>query len=193
MFIAGVHMAPLMERGKTRLIVLPMLAIAGCAAALPVVQRQTFGISQRGDTLLKEVALGGHNRVRAALGLAPLGWNDTLAADARAYAEQMARSGRFEHAPHGNPPQGENLWTGTLGAYSYEQMVGQWMAEQDDYRARPVPDSSNDGRWEDVAHYTQIVWRGTTQLGCATASNARDDYLVCRYLPAGNVIGRMAY
>jgi hypothetical protein len=27
-------------------------------------------------------------------------------------------------------------------------------------------------------------------MGCAMASNARNDYLVCRYSPAGNIVGR---
>ena len=45
------------------------------------------------------------------------------------------------------------------------------------------------GDWSQVAHYTQIVWPSTERVGCATASNRSNDYLVCRYLPAGNVVG----
>jgi hypothetical protein len=40
-----------------------------------------------------------------------------------------------------------------------------------------------------VAHYTQIVWPTTQRVGCATASNRSSDYLVCRYLPTGNLVG----
>jgi hypothetical protein len=35
-----------------------------------------------------------------------------------------------------------------------------------------------------------MVWPTTTKVGCAIASNARHDFLVCRYSPAGNVMGR---
>ena len=81
---------------------------------------------------------------------------------------------------------------GTRGAYRYDEMMGHWVAESRYYRPRPTPDFSTTGRGEDVAHYTQIIWRGTTEFGCATATNATDDYLVCRYSPPGNVMGRMA-
>ncbi|HEV2818018.1 MAG TPA: CAP domain-containing protein [Allosphingosinicella sp.] len=149
----------------------------------------------RGAALLERAMLSGHNEARAALGLAPLRWNAALAADARRYADELARTGRFAHSPQprGDPPQGENLWTGTRGAYSYPEMIGHWVAERRFYRPLPVPDSSVSGRFGDVGHYSQIVWRATQEVGCAEARNRRDDYLVCRYLPAGNIVGETAY
>jgi hypothetical protein len=48
---------------------------------------------------------------------------------------------------------------------------------------------SRTGNWSDVGHYTQIVWPASQRVGCATASNRANDYLVCRYLPAGNIVG----
>jgi len=172
--------------------------LAGCSAAAPpqrVVEERAFsGQAPRGTALLRQAMIAGHNEARAAAGVAPLSWNAALATDAQAYANELARSGRFEHSrePRGRVPEGENLWTGTRGAYRYEEMMGHWVAESRYYRPRPTPDFSTTGRGEDVAHYTQIIWRGTTEFGCATASNATDDYLVCRYTPPGNVMGRMA-
>jgi hypothetical protein len=157
--------------------------------------RRSGAPAPRGPGRLRGNMLAGHNAARAALGLEPLRWSDALAADAGAYAAQMARSGRFEHSPlpRGTPSQGENLWTGTRGAYAYREMVGHWVAERRFYVALPVPNSSNSGRFGDVGHYTQIVWRGTREVGCAEASSPSDDYVVCRYLPAGNVAGQTAY
>jgi len=134
------------------------------------------------------------NAARAAAGVAPLVWSDGLAADALAYAQVLARTGRFAHAaqPQGPGRQGENLWTGTRAAYSYEEMVGHWVAERRDFVNGVTPAFSRTGRWEDVAHYTQIVWRGSSAVGCALASNRTDDYLVCRYSPPGNVVGERA-
>ncbi len=149
----------------------------------------------RGEALLRETMLAGHNAAREGLGLAPLRWNEALAADAAAYARALARTGRFAHSPQprGDPPQGENLWTGTRGAYAYREMIGHWVDERRFYRPLPVPDSSSDGRFGDVGHYTQIVWRTTQEVGCAEARSRTDDYLVCRYLPAGNMVGQVAY
>jgi hypothetical protein len=145
----------------------------------------------RGQALLERVMLSRHNAARAAVGLAPLAWDEGLAADARGYADEMARSGRFAHADqHG---EGENLFTGTRGAYSYAEMIDLWLAERRDFVNAATPGFSRTGRAGDVAHYTQIVWRGTHAVGCALASNARDDFLVCRYSPAGNVVGERTY
>ena len=48
---------------------------------------------------------------------------------------------------------------------------------------------SRSGNWEDVGHYTQMIWPGSVRVGCAIRSSASNDYLVCRYSPAGNVMG----
>ena len=89
--------------------------------------------------------------------------------------------------------QGENLFTGTRGAYRYDEMVDLWVDERRDFANRTVPGASISGNWAGVAHYVQIVWRGTRAVGCAMASGASDDYLVCRYSPAGNVVGQKAF
>ena len=85
--------------------------------------------------------------------------------------------------------QGENLFMGTRGAYDYREMADAWIDERASFRGGTFPEVSATGDWSDVGHYTQIVWPETRAVGCALASNANEDYLVCRYLPAGNVVG----
>lgn len=149
----------------------------------------------RGAALLRRAMIDGHDAARAEVGLAPLAWDDRLAADALAYAQTLARTRTFRHAEQAAGPtrQGENLFTGTRGAYDYREMVDLWVDEKRDFVNRPLPDISRTGRWSDVGHYSQIVWRTTLRFGCALASNDTDDYLVCRYSPAGNVWGQAAY
>ncbi|WP_304559184.1 CAP domain-containing protein [Sphingomonas immobilis] len=149
----------------------------------------------RGASLLQRAMLSAHAAARAEVGLPPLAWDDTLADHALAYACTLAAEHRFEHAhqPMGPSREGENLWTGTRDAYRYDEMVGSFVAEKRMFVNRPTPYFSTSGQWQDVAHYTQIVWRGTTRVGCALASNDRDDTLVCRYSPAGNVVGQAAF
>ena len=136
--------------------------------------------------------LAAHNAARVKIGVPPLKWNATLAADARVWANELAATGRFEHSPDapGEEPQGENLWAGTPRAFSPESMVGLWVAEKADYRAGVFPNNSRSGNVENVGHYTQLIWRDTRQVGCATAVGQREEFLVCRYSEAGNVYGQ---
>lgn len=148
----------------------------------------------RGAALLRRVMLDEHNAARAAVGVLPVVWNDTLAADAARYAAVLAATHTFRHSvePRGASPEGENLFMGSREAYRYAEMVGLWVAERRLYRAGAVPDISTTGSWHDTGHYSQIIWRRTTDVGCAVASDERNEYLVCRYGPPGNVWGRRA-
>jgi Cysteine-rich secretory protein family len=136
--------------------------------------------------------LEAHNVARKAVDAAPLIWSDALANDARGWAQKLAQTGQFEHAPQPKGPsaQGENLWMGTVFAYSPEDMVSAWTAERQYYRRGIFPKVSTTGAWSDVGHYTQMIWHNTTHVGCAIARSEGDEYLVCRYSPPGNWIGQ---
>jgi hypothetical protein len=149
----------------------------------------TGGTSLRAD--FNERLLAAQNAERARVGVSPLRWNDRLAADARSWAKQLAATGRFEHSSDeaGKEPEGENLWAGTPRAYSPEAMIGLWASEKKDYRPGIFPNNSRSGDVEHVGHYTQLIWRGSDEVGCATAVGTREEFLVCRYSRAGNVYG----
>lgn len=136
--------------------------------------------------------LQAHNAARTAVKAPPLSWDPVLADDAMVWAKHLAATSKFEHDSQAgrNPRQGENLWMGTKGAYSHAEMAASWVDEKQYFRAGTFPKVSSTGNWADVGHYTQVIWKNTTSMGCAIASNASDDYLVCRYAPAGNVLGQ---
>ncbi|WP_265530113.1 CAP domain-containing protein [Sphingomicrobium marinum] len=153
-------------------------------------ERVSGGEVQRGD--FRQVMLSAHNDARSRYGSAPLVWDRDLEASAHAYAREMARTGVFRHDPsrERRRVQGENIWMGTRGAFSYQAMIGSMIDERRYFRRGVFPDNSTTGRWQDVGHYTQIIWPQTTRVGCAIASNSGHDYLVCRYSPPGNIDGR---
>lgn len=154
-----------------------LFAAASAAAQAPA------GVDQR---ILAEM-----NRERAAVGVPPLAWDPALAADAAAYVAVLAERGRLDHSPRASRPgQSENLWIGTRGAFTPEQMIGFWAAEKARFRPGVFPDVSSTGNWFEVTHYTQMIWRGTTRVGCATARDRSSDFLVCRFSPRGNVEGQ---
>lgn len=136
--------------------------------------------------------LAAHNVERLQAGVPALAWNNGLATEARAWANQLAATGTFEHSPDqpGKATEGENLWAGTPRAYSPEAMVGLWVGEKKDYRPGVFPNNSRSGDVDNVGHYTQLIWRASDQVGCATAIGRDEEYLVCRYSSAGNVYGQ---
>ncbi|MBU7581154.1 MAG: SCP-like extracellular [Porphyrobacter sp.] len=134
--------------------------------------------------------LGEHNAERAELGLEPLRWSHALRRDAQSWADHLAARGAFHHASHEQRQgQGENLWMGVRDTYTPWQMIDGFLAEKRIFRPGVFPEVSTTGRWSDVGHYTQIIWPETREVGCATAVNRRNEVLVCRYWPAGNVMG----
>ena len=135
--------------------------------------------------------LDAHNQERARFGAPRLGWSDKLAREAQAWAQQLAREGRMRHASQQERGgAGENLWMGSAGSYSARFMVDAFASEKRHFKPGTFPHVSRTGNWRDVGHFTQVVWHETQQLGCAVARNGRDDFLVCRYWPAGNTYGR---
>lgn len=168
-----------------------LAAAAALALAAPLIVGGTGRLTSL-DTRL----LAAHNRERTSAGIAPLAWDAELARDAAAWGRQLAAAGAFEHegSDDDDPDaEGENLWAGTKGAYTPEEMVGLWAEEKKHFRAGPIPNVSRTGAFEDVGHYTQMMWRDSDRVGCALAAGAEEEVLVCRYRTAGNVEGEAAF
>ncbi|RXW24688.1 hypothetical protein EST38_g1179 [Candolleomyces aberdarensis] len=129
--------------------------------------------------------LDAHNTVRAQHGAPALSWSPSLAQKAAFWADLclFRNSGGLLQAE----PYGEHIVAAT-GDFPIRAAVGTFMADKDKY------DPANPS----YTHWTQVVWKSTTELGCAIAScrNAlpgqpgRETLYVCLYNPAGNVIGQ---
>jgi uncharacterized protein YkwD len=151
---------------------------------------------------LANMVLAVHNRERAAIGVPPvdpLVWSDKLAADAKVWAEHLATTGEFVHDTEHLPTlgEGENLaamsWTGSHNTtVPIAQNMQGWVAEKNSYQGLPSATGTNV-----TGHYTQMVWRNTKEIGCATATSTASgggrDILVCRYSPPGNIVGKKPY
>ena len=143
------------------------------------------------DSNIPARILAMHNRERAAVGSPPLAWDPALAASAASYGPTLASLGRLAHSPRETRPgQRENLAMGSTGYYGIEDLVGFWVEEKRHFQPGLFPDVSRTGYWKDVAHYTQMIWKGTTNVGCALHNKGDRSYLICRYSPPGNADGR---
>lgn len=166
---------------------LSMTAIVAAGASAPASAQSSRLAS------FKERVLAMHNKERAGLGVGPLAWSDALAANASRWAARISRLSDLEH-DESLDVEGENLWRGTKGAYTPEDMVELWIDEKRAFRNNPIPNVSITGDIGDVGHYTQVVWRSTTLVGCAVADAiGGDEVMVCRYMEGGNIMGDRAY
>lgn len=172
--------------------VAPLLFGAAFAAllALPANRTSAEGLAASRDTGFAEVLLSVHNRERARLGETPLAWSGKLASDAQNWADHLAQTGTFSHMSGGQSGAGENIWRGTAGDYSAAEMIGTFVDERADYHPGRFPNVSRTGSWHNIGHYTQIIWPDTRMVGCAVARGDGQDVMVCRYWPAGNVVGK---
>jgi len=139
-------------------------------------------------------ALDFHNKVRKDVGTAPLEWSAELAAYAQAWADNLAkRNCAFEHRPHSGEFKqihGENIFWGSGMAYTVVTASKSWYDEIKEYKHAPL----NNDNWSVAGHYTQMVWKSTTQVGIAKAiCQGGETLIVANYDPAGNYMGQSAY
>lgn len=181
-------------RLKSKLsILIAFIGLASLAATATMANIATDYSDHLGDkpelTLaeFQNQLLDAHNDERLRVGVKPLIWDSKLSLDAQKWAQHLAKNGIFEHAS--DMQDGENLWMGDSAAYSPNEMVGLWISEIKLFKYGMFPKVSKSTDWTDVGHYTQLIWPTTSKLGCAKSSGGGNDFLVCRYDPAGNIAG----
>ncbi|KAM0328620.1 hypothetical protein ACHAQA_005031 [Verticillium albo-atrum] len=137
----------------------------------------------KSDDTFTSAVLDTHNTYRSEHEVDDLVWNTTLSE----YAEDYLNSDGDddEECPdfeHSDTPYGENL---AIGHANSSAAVEAWGDEREIY------DFDDQGFDKKTGHFTQLVWRNTTDVGCARKLCRGGDwdgwYLVCEYWPPGNV------
>lgn len=148
----------------------PVSVPAMPADAEPAAKQPTGSIAQR--------FVAAHNKARAQHCAPPLTWSTKLASVAQKWADSLRDQGcTFGHS---GGSYGENLAAGTIGALDPESTVAFWYDEIKQYKFPDGGFSMNTG------HFTQLVWRGTKQVGCGHSQCKGNDIWVCEYDPPGN-------
>ena len=131
-----------------------------------------------------------HNKARKEVGVDPVKWSPTLAKHAQEWADELARTGKWEHRK-GNK-YGENLSRGT--GYTVLELVEGWYDEKAKYK----PGTPYPGVGHGVGHYTQMVWKDNTEVGVGKAVITTGEYkgglvIVANYSPGRNFVGQKPY
>jgi pathogenesis-related protein 1 len=125
--------------------------------------------------------------------IAALSWSSALEASAQSWAEHLRDTAScapdYDKTLVASTEQGENIYRSFGAGFSATSVVDVFGSERSQYVY-----SSSYTYDKSTAHYTQIVWRNTKELGCAIAECPGLVVVwVCRYSPAGNVIGEQPY
>jgi uncharacterized protein YkwD len=127
-----------------------------------------------------------HNVYRCMHGVPLLTWDADIAASAQAWAD----NGVWAHSPKprlvNGEKVGENLAFGSPTRTGTHSTIS-WYSEIQYTSPYGLADSTSDSVDPDetVGHYTAIVWKSTTKLGCGTArmvlNGNEGDIWVCQY------------
>ncbi|MCL4162966.1 UNVERIFIED_CONTAM: hypothetical protein GTU68_023094, partial [Idotea baltica] len=129
-------------------------------------------------------ALRTHNQVRAQDRQKPLVWSKDLEQISQQWANKLASSCKMYHH-QGQIPFGENLFY-KGGKASVSEVVRAWANEKKFYNYQQNKCQAG----KQCGHYTQVVWKGTTDVGCGFKSCSNGAQIwVCSYFPAGNIVG----
>ena len=152
-----------------------------------------------------------HNAVRAKVmastPLPPVTWNADIARYAQEWTDMTCMAPQHRSNPSLNGQRlGENLfasfglgpmmpgkqavdgWGGEVACYTYGKFLS---GDKCDMMCTSAMHSDGCG------HYTQIVWRASTQIGCGVTTCgsgfSTQTAVVCNYAPAGNFVGTLPY
>lgn len=144
---------------------------------------------------IADAMLAAHNQARAsvmpapAAPIAPLAWSSEIASAAQTWADGCM----FKHS---GGKYGENIYASAGKNTTPQDVVDSWVAEVKDY------DYESNSCAATCGHYTQVVWRKSTLLGCAVSSCSNNSpfsgfeqwqFWVCNYDPPGNFNGQKPY
>ncbi|XP_078610823.1 glioma pathogenesis-related protein 1-like [Branchiostoma floridae x Branchiostoma japonicum] len=119
----------------------------------------------------REEILRYHNFLRgnappSAANMLPLVWNDELADQAQEWALNCTIEHGYPERPNSTfgTHVGQNIWLRPVANINLTEVIQDWYDEIDFYnweetRCKPPPG------WM-CAHYTQVVWASTTDVGC---------------------------
>lgn len=169
-----------MRQPSCVLVVVAFLSVAICY--LQMVAEAGTNISETIQGFLVP-----QNEAREQVGVSPLKWDVKLATYARVYARERRGDCLLQHS---EGPFGENIFWGSVRGWNATDAVGAWVDEKKWYNYANNSCSSG----QDCTHYTQIVWRTTTNVGCAVIKcNSGDTFITCNYYPPGNFVGARPY
>ncbi|DAZ96957.1 TPA: hypothetical protein N0F65_012089 [Lagenidium giganteum] len=125
-----------------------------------------------------KACLDAHNKVRQAVGVPPLTWDDSLAAKGAQWAQHMEDQDFFDHH---TPDKKDDLMNNLYGGTDCLAAVESFEAEKSKL---PTDRIVREETYKQYGHYSMMVWKTTTRVGCGRGKTKN---LACYYEEPGNV------
>ncbi|XP_073668199.1 uncharacterized protein [Paramisgurnus dabryanus] len=129
----------------------------------------------------KKVFLETHNQYRRKHQAPDLKMSEALCKSAQQWADQMLSTKTLGHSETDN---GENVYyafSSIPKPQTGKEAVDSWYSEIKDYNF------AKSGYQPKTGHFTQVVWKSTTEVGVGMATDGKTIFVVGQYSPAGNI------
>lgn len=133
------------------------------------------------DASFQREFLDTHNAYRQKHNTPSLTLSGDLTASAQKWADYLISIKTLQHSDTNN---GENLyfaWSSAPKTLTGKEAVDSWYSEIKDYNFSQPGFSSKTG------HFTQVVWKESTEVGVGLATDGNNIFVVGQYSPAGNM------
>ncbi|XP_028815292.1 Golgi-associated plant pathogenesis-related protein 1 [Denticeps clupeoides] len=139
------------------------------------------------DANFKAEFLQKHNLYRKKHRAPDMKMSEALCRSAQAWADHLRstnKDSRTMSLQHSDTQHGENLYmsfSSSANKLTGKEAVENWYNEIKDY------DFSNPGFASNTGHFTQVVWKDTTEVGVGCAVVGNCVFVVGQYSPPGNI------
>jgi pathogenesis-related protein 1 len=167
---------------------------------MPVIKKSPVApmtpVSPTDNTVTTDQILASHNAYRKELGLPDLKWSSELADYAQAWGNELVKnrnckplSRPYNAGDPWNQKYGENVFWNSNPSSTILTAINSWGRKKENFD--PVTKSCTGG---ECGSYTQMIWKETTQVGCALVKCPDGAIIVvCNYDPKGNDGGKKPF
>ncbi|XP_016329445.1 Golgi-associated plant pathogenesis-related protein 1 [Sinocyclocheilus anshuiensis] len=139
------------------------------------------GGDKANDDSFKKEFLEAHNQYRKQHQAPELTYSDKLCSAAQKWADHLLS---IRSLGHSDTQNGENVFYSSSSVKKTprgKEAVDSWYSEIKDYNF------SSPGFQSSTGHFTQVVWKSSTELGVGLATDGNTVFVVGQYKPAGNI------
>lgn len=185
--------------GTALTLILTGIAPSQFAGMIPISSKPVLAQTSINLDTFRTASLSKHNSYRAIHRSPSMAISSSINNTAQSWAQYLATNGLFQHStPSQRNNAGENLYVYYTTATSVDPATLANLAIKSWYDEVSAYNYNNPGFSSATGHFTQVVWKGSTQLGCGAAQGTKTMngtkfnafYVVCNYAPAGNVQGQ---